>query len=62
MIDESDEKIENPEIMIFQIIELVSSTAYSAIINKEPVEVETLKPYLYHLLYTSGYIHKDLFS
>ena len=42
MIDESDEKIENPEIMIFQIIELVSSTAYSAIINKEPVDVETL--------------------
>ena len=45
MIDESDEKIENPEIMIFQIIELVSSTTYSAIINKEPVDVETLKPY-----------------
>ena len=44
MIDESDEKIENPEIMIFQIIELVSSTTYSAIINKEPVDVETLKP------------------
>ena len=42
MIDESDEKIENPEIMIFQIIELVSSTAYSAILNKEPVDVETL--------------------
>lgn len=52
MIDESDEKIENPEIMIFQIIELVSSTAYSAIINKEPVYVETLKPYLYQTIRT----------
>ena len=52
MIDESDEKIENPEIMIFQIIELVSSTAYSAIINKEPVVVETLKPYLYQTIRT----------
>ena len=52
MIDESDEKIENPEIMIFQIIELVSSTAYSAIINKEPVDVETLKPYLYQTIRT----------
>ena len=52
MIDESDEKIENPEIMIFQIIELVSSTAYSAIINKEPVDVETLKPSLYQTIRT----------
>ena len=52
MIDESDEKIENPEIMIFQIIELVSSTAYSAIINKEHVDVETLKPYLYQTIRT----------
>ena len=52
MIDESDEKIENPEIMIFQIIELVSSTAYSAIINKEPVDIETLKPYLYQTIRT----------
>ena len=52
MIDESDEKIENPEIMIFQIIELVSSTAYSAIINKEPVDVETLKPHLYQTIRT----------
>lgn len=52
MIDESDEKIENPEIMIFQIIELVSSTTYSAIINKEPVDVETLKPYLYQTIRT----------
>ena len=52
MIDESDEKIENPEIMIFQIIELVSSTTYSAIINKEPVDVETLKPYLYKTIRT----------
>lgn len=52
MIDESDEKIENPEIMIFQIIELVSSTAYSAIINKEPEDVETLKPYLYQTIRT----------
>ena len=52
MIDESDEKIENPEIMIFQIIELVSSTTYSAIINTEPVDVETLKPYLYQTIRT----------
>ena len=39
MIDESDEKIENPEIMIFQIIELVSSTAYSAIINLSLIHI-----------------------
>ncbi|MBR6968333.1 MAG: TetR/AcrR family transcriptional regulator [Ruminococcus sp.] len=37
----------DPEIMLFMIIELVSSTCYSAILYSEPCSLEKLKPYLY---------------
>ena len=37
----------DPEIMLFMIIELVSSTCYSSILYNEPVKIEDLKPYLY---------------
>lgn len=48
MIKASDKPIKDPELMIFLIIELVSSTSYSAILYKEPVDIETLKPHLYN--------------
>lgn len=38
---------ENPEVMVFMIIELVGSTCYSAILYNEPVGIEELKPYLF---------------
>ncbi|MGN1416981.1 MAG: TetR/AcrR family transcriptional regulator [Oscillospiraceae bacterium] len=41
------ERYDDPEIMLFMIVELVSSTCYSAILYSEPVDMETLKPYLY---------------
>ena len=37
----------DPEIMLFMIIELVSSTCYSSILYNDPVKIEDLKPYLY---------------
>ncbi|MGN0622616.1 MAG: TetR/AcrR family transcriptional regulator [Oscillospiraceae bacterium] len=40
-------KINEPEIMLFMIVELVSSTCYSAILYQEPCGTETLKPFLY---------------
>ena len=40
-------KFEAPETMLFMIIELVSSTCYSAILYKEPCTLDELKPYLY---------------
>lgn len=40
-------KLENPDITLYMIVELVSSTSFSAIINKEPVGIKELKPYLY---------------
>ena len=37
----------DPEIMLFMITELVSSTCYSSILYNEPFKIEDLKPYLY---------------
>lgn len=50
MINESKQPIHDPEVMIFMIIELVSSTIYSAILYKEPVDLEHLKPHLYNAI------------
>lgn len=47
MLEESPKGFRDPEIMLFMIIELVSSTCYSAILYSEPCTLEKLKPYLY---------------
>ena len=47
MLEEAPYDIKDPEIMLFMMIELVSSTCYSAILYKEPCTIEELKPYLY---------------
>ena len=47
MIDCAEYEIEEPEIMLFLITELVSSTCYSAILYEEPANIETIKPYLF---------------
>lgn len=47
LLARSPEKYDEPEIMLFMIVELVSSTCYSAILYGEPVDMDTLKPYLY---------------
>ncbi len=47
MLNISPYKFEAPETMLFMIIELVSSTCYSAILYKEPCTLDELKPYLY---------------
>lgn len=45
--DASGLTLEEPEIMLFLIVELVSSTCYSAILYKEPADIDTIKPYLF---------------
>jgi AcrR family transcriptional regulator len=40
-------ELKDPEIMLFMIIELISSTTYSTILYEEPVTLEQLKPYLF---------------
>ncbi len=52
MINDSPKKLKDPEIMLFMIVELVSSTIYSAILYNEPVKLEILKPYLYNTVKT----------
>lgn len=47
MIADAPYELDEPEIMVFMIIELISSTCYSAILYNEPVTMEQLKPYLY---------------
>lgn len=43
-------RFENPEVMVFMMIELVGSTCYSAILYNEPVGIDELKPYIFRTL------------
>lgn len=47
LIESSPVVFDNPEVMLFMIVELVSSTVYSSVIYKEPIEPDELKPYIY---------------
>ncbi|MDO4864581.1 MAG: TetR/AcrR family transcriptional regulator [Ruminococcus sp.] len=47
MLAEAPYELRDPEIMVFMIIELVSSTCYSAILYQDPCSLAKLKPYLY---------------
>ena len=46
-IHEHNINIENPDVTLFMIIELVSSTCFSSIMNKEPLPINDFKPFLY---------------
>lgn len=47
MLDDAPYEFADPEIMLFMIIELVSSTCYSVILYGEPCGLDELKPHLY---------------
>ncbi|ADU21589.1 MULTISPECIES: TetR/AcrR family transcriptional regulator [Ruminococcus] len=47
ILADAPDSITEPEIMLFMIVELVSSTCHSAILYGEPVSLEKLKPYVY---------------
>ena len=40
-------KLENPEVTLYMIIELSSSTCFNSIVNKDPLPIEDFKPFLY---------------
>ncbi len=42
-----NKQIKNPSVVLFMIIELVSSTCYNSILNNTPLPLEEYKPYLY---------------
>ncbi len=42
--------LRDPELLIYTILELVNSTCYNVILEKEPVSFEEYKPYLYGII------------
>ncbi|MCR4781365.1 MAG: TetR/AcrR family transcriptional regulator [Lachnospiraceae bacterium] len=46
MLNQSDVKYRDPEIMLFLIVELVGSAGYSSIMFSDPCNISDLKPYL----------------
>lgn len=47
LLDDSGHRYKKPDLMIYMIVELVSSTIYNVILYDEPVTLEELKPDLY---------------
>lgn len=50
LFSEANRKFQNPEMLLFMIIELVNSTAHNVILYKQPVELPELKKVLYPLI------------
>lgn len=46
-IKENNLKIKNPDVTLYMIIELVSSTCFNSILYDEPLPIKEFKPYLY---------------
>lgn len=46
-IEENNIKLKNPDVTLFMIIELASSTCFTSILNSEPLPIDEFKPYLY---------------
>ena len=46
-VHEQNIKLKNPEVTLYMIIELVSSTCFNSIMYNEPLPIEEYKPYLY---------------
>ena len=47
LVRETENKISDPKLMLYMIIELIGSSIYSSILYSQPVDIETLKPHLY---------------
>ena len=50
MLEESGHVFKEPEIMIYLIIELVSSASYSSILYNQPAPLEELKPHIFEIV------------
>lgn len=46
-IADNNIKIKNPDVTLFMIIELVSSTCFNSILYKNPLPIDEFKPYLF---------------
>ncbi|MEE3468563.1 MAG: TetR/AcrR family transcriptional regulator [Eubacterium sp.] len=47
MVDASGRRFDNPDLMLFMIVELVGGCSYQVILHEKPVGLEELKPHLY---------------
>jgi AcrR family transcriptional regulator len=47
LVRDTENKISDPKLMLYLIIELIGSSIYSSILYSQPVDIETLKPHLY---------------
>ena len=50
IFEDSPRAFRNPEVLLFMIVELVSSCCYISILYKEQTEIDDLKPYLFHAI------------
>ena len=57
MIEKTGIKLRDSEVMLFLIIELVSSTCYNSILYEQPVSIDELKPHLYSTIRLIIYDH-----
>ena len=51
-IQDSNIKLKNPEVTLFMIIELASSTCFTSILERQPLPIDEYKPYLYDSIRT----------
>lgn len=49
-VEDNHIKLKNPEVTLFMIIELVSSTCFNSILYDEPLPINEFKPYLYNTI------------
>lgn len=49
-IEESNIKLKNPEVTLYMIIELVSSTCFNSILYGNPLPINEFKPFLYEAI------------
>lgn len=47
VLENSPRSFKDPEILLFMIVEFVSSTCYSSILYNEPTSIENLKPHIF---------------
>ncbi|MGI6118382.1 MAG: TetR/AcrR family transcriptional regulator [Bilifractor sp.] len=60
MMEESKVRCERPDLMMFTIFELVSSTTYSCILSEKPVRMEEYLPYLHKSIHQIMLVYTDL--
>lgn len=49
-VNENKVNLKNPKVILFTIIELVSSTGFNSILYSEPLSLDEYKPYLYSII------------